>query len=39
LKTNYDEIELIKGAGYSTHEEYRGIQPLANRCKVYEFAN
>lgn len=37
LMTIYDEIEIIKGAGYSTHQEYRGIQPLANRCKAYEF--
>lgn len=25
----------VRGAGYWSHEEYRGIQPIGNRCLVY----
>jgi len=36
LADRYDRIEIIRGPEYSTHEEYRGIQPTVNRCTVYE---
>lgn len=36
LPAKYERIDTIKGAGYGTHEEYRGMQLGVNGATVYE---
>lgn len=38
LDKHYKKTDSIRGAGYSMHEEHRGIQPFVNRCTIYELA-
>ncbi|MCE9604110.1 MAG: glycosyltransferase family 39 protein [Planctomycetia bacterium] len=36
LDARYEKVATIRGAGYSTFDEYRGIQPFVNRCTIYD---
>lgn len=36
LESHYTKLAPVRGAGYAMHDQHRGIQPLVNRCEIYE---
>jgi hypothetical protein len=36
LKPHYTKLAPVRGAGYAMHNQHRGVQPLVNRCEIYE---
>ena len=36
LESRYKKLAPVRGAGYAMHDQHRGVQPLVNRCEIYE---